>query len=352
MNCFNNITKYISDETFTYNNKIYNKVNITSNWNNIALRIYNRTTNTVSAYSEYSIPEGAYSYDDLYNAIYTLTSQFLENKTFSCSKAYYSFSDTSVFPNYGTYESHYNAILFNNTSNINYIDFVAMDNGLQQILPFTVPLPVCHNKDYLDVIRVSQDNRTAKYIYIFSHPYFFDMIWLNPYFFQTFESYTVKSPNNFIGGACNYNGTFAMTTELGDLIPVNWINIGLYVNEGVYSSLGIYVMMLVASCNSQFVGSSNPCRFAIQFDSNMNIIIYRTGDDNNWSFIKTGNMFSQNIGNYYFELFDPDNFIQPNIIVNVNYLKLNMSITVINNNFNYKQNVNNTYFGTSIANNI
>lgn len=222
-----------------------------------------------------------------------------------------------------------------------------MENGLQQILPFTCPLPVCHNKDYLDVIRISQDNRTAKYIMIFSHPYFFDMIWLNPYFFKTVDSYTVKSPNNFIGCACNYNGTFAMTTEVGDVVPRSWIHMGLYINEGVYSSLGIYVMMLVASVNSQFVGSNGACRFAIKFDSNLNIILYRTNIDNSWSFIKTGNMFSQNVGNYSFELFNPDNLRKLSITINANLFKLSMNILVTNNHFNYQPNINNTYFGTS-----
>ena len=71
---------YKSQETFEFNGKTYNKVLVTSNWNNIAVRQFE-----TSFYNEYTIPEGSYDYNELVTEIVNVFNQFFIDNNISGS---------------------------------------------------------------------------------------------------------------------------------------------------------------------------------------------------------------------------------------------------------------------------
>lgn len=172
---------YKSQETFEFNGKTYNKVLVTSSWNNIAVRQFG-----TSFYNEYTIPEGSYDYNELVTEIVNVFNQFFIDNNISGSVKI----DKFKFNSTGT-GTLINSLLYP----IRYVELVAMENGLQKILPFTVPIMYCHNKDYDNYIN-SAKNQQNWYIFIFDD--IFDMVWLNELFLETTETYNISYPNCFL----------------------------------------------------------------------------------------------------------------------------------------------------------
>ena len=312
---------YKSQETFEFNGKTYNKVNITSNWNNIAVRQF-RT----SLYNEYTVPIGAYSYEELFDQIYNIFYKFLvdNNLNTTMSKGSFAFPMTSG--------SVSNAIGFTEKN----IELVAMENGLQKILPFTVPIMYCHDKDYDNYIN-SAKNQQIWHIFIFDD--IFDMVWLNELFLETTETYNISYPNCFFGTSCNNGGSWIETDDHGSVMHENKnvYNHRCYLSNGVFNVYGLVMMLCSTLINSAIVGnigtlSSDAQRFMPSLEGNI-LSVYRSGSDNKWSIIYSTGLFSNHISNYQIKYFDPINWTDDGTIRFD--IRPNQIISVEENNFKY-----------------
>ena len=315
---------YKSQETFEFNGKTYNKVLVTSNWNNIAVRQFE-----TSFYNEYTIPEGSYDYNELVTEIVNVFNQFFIDNNISGSvqidKFKFNSTDTGTL---------INSLLYP----VRYVELVAMENGLQKILPFTVPMMYCHDKDYENTI-YPEKYKNYDIIYMFDEV--FDLIWLNDNFAEVTESYNVFYPNCFFGSSCNYNGTWAESDDFGSIIPDNTngnYNRSVYFCNNVYNVYGLCIMLLVSLCNSDIVnlgarpGYGNMSRFLLTVDGDW-INITRNNTDSKWSIIYANGLFSDHISNYQIKYFDPVNWANDDTI-RINFRPNNMTM-LKNNNFNY-----------------
>lgn len=283
MNCNNNILQYKGTKTFTFDGVTYNKVKVTKSWNRIGIRHFNKSTKEVKYFNIYEVPVGEYSHTELYNAIYNCMQNFCTYtgvlSVSRVTKNPYT-NGSNPFPS-KTYTSFSNRYQF---SGISYggdifIDIVAVPNGIQTILPFTLPMPFVHNKNADYPSRNSDDNRFAGGIQIFNSGYFFDMIWLNPLFFYH-KVIDCQYPNNFTGFACNYNKTI-LFSDVKTGSPNSYINCLFTVPPGVYSEYGYIIALLVSLVNSSAVGVSENLRFIIYEEDNK-IKVRRSGNDNRW----------------------------------------------------------------------
>lgn len=315
---------YKSSETFDFNGKTYNKVNVTSSWNNIAVRKFG-----TNYYNEYQIPEGAYDYNGLVTEIINVINQFLSDNNIT----------GSVTPQYFKYESNDSGTLINTlVFPTSYIELVAMENGLQQILPFTASMMYCHNKDYENTIYPNKQNT---YTIIFQFDEIFDLIWLNDNFAEKTESYNISYPNCYYGTSCNYLGTWANTDNYGSIVPDNDTTIdkrfhSVYLPNGLFNTYGLLIVLLTSLQNSDIINLTEITyrnyRFMITLENDV-MNIYRNRIDNKWSIIYANGLFSDHISNYQIKYFDPVNWTDDGTIrINI---RPNQAITLQGNNFNY-----------------
>lgn len=316
---------YKSSETFNFNGNTYNKVNITSSWNNIAVRKFD-----TNYYNEYQIPEGAYDYNGLVTEIINVINQFLSDNNIT----------GSVTTHYLKYNSTDLGTLINGLGfPTSYIELVAMENGLQQILPFTAPMMYCHNKDYQNTIYPSKQNT---FTIIFQLDEIFDLIWLNDNFAEKTESYNISYPNCYYGTSCNYQGTWANTDNYGLIVPDNDITNerrfhSVYLPNGLFNIYELLIVLVTSLTNSDIVNlfeepSYINYRFMITLENDV-MNIYKNGNDNKWSIIYANGLFSDHISNYQIKYYDPVNWTD-NGTIKIN-IRPDQAITLQGNNFNY-----------------
>lgn len=221
MDCRISRSEFLGSEKFVGpDGLIYPKVKITSSWNQVTIVMFKFTYNPdsddysqmlgIEALASASIPEGEYSYDELYNEL------------------------SSIFENVGLYSSEYNvdsdwiqkiiSKLYNRYSwkranldiDIEYIlnniskpgkdfeyafeqrDYVTWfpillnnERSIGKILPFTLPM-LTHPGTINAEEFVGEYIYNSAYVYsyysgklcVFNHPSFFKMIWLNENFFS------------------------------------------------------------------------------------------------------------------------------------------------------------------------
>lgn len=324
---FRSLDALRSTETFTYDSKTYPKVNITSQWNKIGVRQFNTTL-----YNEYTIPEGAYSYEELFTAIVNVMRQFVTDNsislTFTISKYIYKLKDSS------------NGVDTGNISNrIKYsarrpVELVAVENnGLQQILPFTVPLPYAPNKDW--------DRSVVGYVggrfYDLNAGMIqeiFDYVWISDMFIYPSELYYINESNCRIGTASSYQGEWANTNDLGPdpYTPIVLQSHPEYILTGVFNTFGM-IMNLYTGLLNGYINGSTYREFDCTIDtSNHTVNIYDYHQ--HWSLIKCNNCIDH-ISNYKIEYYDPINWCK-NHVISFDYLP-NKSIMVDKNTYNYDQ---------------
>lgn len=197
-------SKFVSDETFTGPDGLtYNKVKVTSGWNHIQINGFLDQNNSYG-YFDYYIPVKSYSDIELFTEICNVIKQFCidySNKSgYTLTYNGLTKQNNFVINNQELYNDYLNEnILQENTINnvINYtfngvlddekmiIIFSICENGLDQILPFTLPVPIfdiTSNPDgfqfspYVNTVTVT-NNITFLYSNIF-----FKYIWLNDNF--------------------------------------------------------------------------------------------------------------------------------------------------------------------------
>lgn len=285
MNCNNDISQYKGTTTFTFDGVTYNKVKVTKSWNRIGIRYFVRSTREVKYFNIYEVPVGEYSHTELYNAIANCLIQFgefagnitvLEEGKDPAESGYNNFPLKSYTKFNNRYSFSGNGM---NEKSVNYIDIVAVPNGIQTILPFTLPMPFVHNKNADYPSRNTQDDRFSNIIQIFNSGYFFNMIWMNPYFFYH-KVIDCQYPNNFIGFACNYN-TSILFSDLNTGSPNSYRDIMFPLPPGIYTEYGYLIAMLTTYVNSQATGHTEPLRFII-YEENNYIKIRRSGYDYKW----------------------------------------------------------------------
>lgn len=280
MNCNNDINQYKGTETFEFDGVTYNKVKITSGWNRIGLRYFISSTLEITYFEIYTIPEGEYDVIELYKAIAECLSQF-GNLVGGISVNWEEYdpatSGSNPFPS-KTFTGFLNRYRFVGMSSYsdNYIDIVAVPNGIQTILPFTLPMPFVHNKN---ANYASRNSRFSNIIQIYNSGYFFNMIWMHLYFFYH-KIINCQYPNNFIGFMCNYYGG-SLFSDLKTGSPRNYTDIVYALPPSIYSEYGYLIAMLTAYVNSSASGNSEKLRFII-YEDNEKILIQRSGSDNKW----------------------------------------------------------------------
>lgn len=359
MNCNNDILQYKGTTTFTFDGVTYNKVKVTKNWNRIGIRHFNKSTKEVKYFNIYEVPVGEYSHTELYNAIYTCLQKFCtytgELGVSRTTKDPMT-SGSNAFPS-KTYTSFYNRYQFSGISaggNV-YIDIVAVPNGIQMILPFTLPMPFVHNKNADYPSRNANDNRFSNRIQIFNSGYFFDMIWLNPLFFYH-KVIECQYPNNFTGFACNYS-TSILFSDVQTGSPKSWRDILFTVPPGVYSEYGYIIALIVSLVNSQAVGYNEDLRFIIYEEDNK-IKVRRAGADNRWMLPTTSITVNRTFAGYTVRNFSTSYFSSINTFTldnsevkekYVNYVNniiinnYNSNLCLHNNKFMCYYNINSVY---------
>lgn len=286
MNCNNDVNLYKGTQTFILDDNTYNKIKITSGWNRIGVRYFDKSTKEVKYFNTYTIPEGEYSHTELYEAIANCLSEFASfvgGITFYKEGKDPATSGNYPFPS-RTFTKFLNRYRFSgnglSSGSTNYIDIVAVPNGIQTILSFTLPMPFVHNKNADYPSRNTQDNRFSHIIQIYNSGYFFEKIWMNPLFFYH-KVMDCQYPNNFIGFACNYYSS-TLFSDIKTGYPNSWRDILFPLPPGTYTEYGYLIAMLTAYVNSQAVGNSENLRFILFSSANNTITISRSGNDNLW----------------------------------------------------------------------
>lgn len=195
-------SKFVSDETFTGPDGLtYNKVKVTSGWNHIQINGFDNDYNSFG-YFDYYIPVKSYSDIELFTEICNVIEQFCidySNRSgYTLTYNGLTKQNNFVINNQELYNDYLNEnILQENTINnvINYtynghseddkltIIFSICENGLDQILPFTLPVPmfnITYDEDtfqYLTEVNIVINTVTFLYSNIF-----FKYIWLNDNF--------------------------------------------------------------------------------------------------------------------------------------------------------------------------
>lgn len=324
--------KYISTETFEMFGIIYPKVNINSNWNCIGIR----QDANASTMEIYTIPEGSYSYMELYEAIADLFNEYFTDKGIddTCNKfqLHFSTSENYMYCGYYFTKGRY--------------DLVAVDNGLQQILPFTVPLKFVHDNSYEQTI---WGQKNHKILIVGLNYETFELIWLNENFLKG-NKVIIEYPKCFIGTSCNYSqdvwenpGSWGWvnTDNYGSIVPgnVGEYNRSVYINNGVYTLYGLIMAIYLSLENSDITsigsisGSHAKLRFTVTVDDLIHI--HRNEWDNKWSIINCNNCIADEISNYKIKPFNPNNWTQDGIIsfeIDPNHI-----VCVNNNSFLYQQ---------------
>lgn len=309
MNCNNDITQYIGSSTFVFDNITYNKVKVTYKWNRLGVRYFNNATKEVGYYNVYEIPVGEYNHTELFTAIFNCLKKFctytgIINVTAQTKNP--NTTGTNPFPS-KTYTSFENRFVFSgeitNGGDI-YVDICAVYNGIQTILPFTLPIPFVHSKNAEYNSRNSADNRFSNIIQIYNSGYFFDMIWLNPLFFYH-KVINCQYPNNFTAFAVNYiTNTLFSDVKTGS--PTNYVNTMFTIPPGVYSEYGYIIALLVCLNNSQAVGRTNKMQFII-YEEDGKICVQRNQVDNLWSLPTSSITVNQEFAGYIVSDFSTSN---------------------------------------------
>lgn len=273
--------KYISSETFTvsFNSKTYHKVKVTSEWNKIGC-LYPGYASKI-----YTIPEGSYSYDELFNAIINVFQSYIDDNSL----------DSTI-----STETRYNVlnkIIFSNISP----QLCAVENGIQEIFPFTVALPYSHSTSYTSNIygqNVVSPITSAC----------FDLFWLSPMFFEPTETYVIEYPNCFIGFSRHLDGDRGegRTDEIGEVsFEGSWYKTSIYVINGTFNTYGMVMNMVTTFCNN----NKNPVYMRPSMEGTDCLIIQRTNTaDKNWSMIRCKNVCCDHISNYKIDYYDPNNW--------------------------------------------
>ena len=265
--------QFIGTETFTGPDGLtYPKVKITSNWNQICLVAWNpnidyddENFNGVSYEFTETIIEGEYTYQELYNCFLDIFILFREQLANSNINIHFFESinlniDTSIKIlidcdglkndiNYNYINNNAEIIDFNNSFIIegeNHIILIKqVENGIDKILPFTIPFqtftteilsdPLTTQIKYESFVHI-YDDYINEYYRAFIHPAFFNMIWLNENFFTT-DNKKIISTDQFGYHFYNYD---------------NFIT-----DAGIFSSYGILMNMmgLLFHYSSEYISS-------------------------------------------------------------------------------------------------
>ena len=189
----------------------YDKVNITSGWNQLCLCLYETYSTPISS-SIVSIHIGEYSYDELLNALYSSIETLVQNIngqnnyiTFSHDNFILSenlsFNINNILSSLNSYDIDKEYILKSLNQPVTqlqfefpqseyndqyFVAFIQVENGIDKILPFTIPIPTYpYLEDYIIEILENFDGiHTFQTYTIFNHASFFKLIWLHPYFFS------------------------------------------------------------------------------------------------------------------------------------------------------------------------
>lgn len=313
--------QFIGTETFTGPDGLtYPKVNVTSNWNQLCLVAWNTNIdyddenfNGVSYEFTETIDEGEYTYEELYNSILDIFQMFKEqHANFNIGDVSSSNLniDTSIKIlidcdglkndiNYNYINNNAEIIDFNNSIFIgasgNYIILIKqVENGIDKILPFTIPFqtftsellsdPISTQMKYNSFVHISYDNDYIDEFYrAFIHPAFFNMIWLNENFFTTDNKkiistdqlgYMIYNYDNFITDA----GIFSKYGLLMNMMGLLFYNNAEYISSipSFYKNDTNSVIQLLAE-NTDY---NNPLYIEnkIQFESLYNLYEINTNN--------------------------------------------------------------------------
>lgn len=278
----NQMDSYKSVDLYEYNGNTYNKVIVTSNCNCIGIRQDGQS----ETFCEYEIDPGSYSYDELFEELLNCFNTYITENGLDDSCTVLTRDGLNV------------GFIFTNHS----YNLVATEsNGLHQILPFTIPVPIVHSNEYTVSICESPC------INVNIDKSWFDLVWLNDNYGELTESFGVEYPKCFIG--------------YGD----NEKNVSLYVNNGKYNCYGL-LMAIVTSLN-------NP-----EFKYNVSLIdnYLCIESDTEWSLIYCTDCLcdlNKNISNYRISEYNPNNFCL-NGVVSINFRPSSI-IYLCENSFGY-----------------
>ena len=277
---------YKSNQTFEYNGKTYNKVNITSQWNRIGLSYNN-------FYNEYDMPEGAYSYNEFITSLLEIYNKFISDNNLAITITTAMTVNSDII----------NQINFSDGD----IMLVAVENGLQNVFPFVCPIIYTHDKSF---------EISGKNIYI--HKNNFDNIWLNDLFFTKSDIYNIKYPNSYLGFNVNDN-----TSKY-------------YICNGTFNTYGLLVYIIVAIINTNdyatVLHGGEMDRYDISLNGNKLQVKYPF---KNWCYTYVDGCIDDHIGSYEIKPYNQFNLCSNNII------KIEMEhhtiMSLKDNKFNYHQ---------------
>lgn len=338
MNCNTYLKQYKSSSTFTLDNKTYNKVRVTNKWNQIGIRYFDNSIKETKYFNTYSIPVGEYDHIELFDAILSCFNQFASYTggkiTVSSRTQNMVTTGTNPLPS-KTYTSFRNFFYFGGDCSHKgdiYVEIVNVPNGIQEILPFTLPMPTVHEPNAKYVSRSASDNRWSAYIAIFNQGYLFDMIWLNPLFFN-YRSINIEYPNNIIGFACNYN-TNTLFSDIKTGNPTSYVDNPFTIPTGIFTEYGYLIAILTGLVNSASVaGGDLGLRYAIFEVSDDTFNIQRTGSDGKWSLCTSSSSITS-VGNYLIEDFSVERLNIINTFI-IDLTKYKTKMQSVNNTFIY-----------------
>lgn len=310
MNCKNSIYRYTGSSTFTLDNKTYNKVKVTNMWNKIGIRYFDNSTKETKYFNTYSVPVGEYDHIELFDAILSCFNQFASYTggkiTVSGRTQNMVTTGTNPLPS-KTYTSFRNFFQFGGDCSHKggiYVEIVNVPNGIQEILPFTLPIPTVPEPNSKYVSRSAFDNRWSAYIAIFNQGYLFDMIWLNPLFFNL-KDVNIEYPNNIIGFACNHN-TNTLFSDIKTGSPNSYLDNPFTIPTGIFTEYGYLIAILTGLVNSASVAGGNlGLRYAIFKESDGVYSVQRTGSDGKWALCTSSSSITS-VGNYLIEDFSTE----------------------------------------------
>lgn len=258
MDCRNSRTEFVGSETFVGPDGLtYPKVKITRDWHEVSITMfkftYNPDSNDYSQMLSYyksiqgGIPEGEYSYDELYNEL----SYFFEYVGLYSSEYYIdsewieriiSKLDNPDIWKRANLDINIEYILnniskpgkdfeyeFEEDDSIYFPVFNNTEHSIGKILPFTLPM-LTYPDSLMNAEEIVNDyilNPAYVYSYwrgklhIFNHPAFFKMIWLNENFFSydDYNNYFQLFPTPYrINNIVTSRGVFTKYGVLMDLL--------------------------------------------------------------------------------------------------------------------------------------
>lgn len=292
MDCRIPRSEYVGKETFEGPDYLtYNKVKVTSNWNQVCLCLYkyNTTDNIYESLIESiaSIDTGEYSYDELLNTLYNCVDNLVQDINNTYLGINYQHQNL-ILQNILDFDV--NQVLSEFTQDIDqvyitdsldipindfYFDFnistfpeeyiclfKQVDNGIDKILPFTLPIPTFKElNNTISNILYSYFLKDYKlHIIIFNHPSFFNLIWLNEYYFTTTTQEDIFDLSNSI-----------YTFEQNEC--------NLMITNGIYSRFGILMNMMLQVWNVTMNNGNYKLSFipTIEWENNYTQIFQITG---------------------------------------------------------------------------